>query len=79
MRTIKVKTAGNHVFVTDWNFRQWALTKNTDGTYQCSDMRGVEFGSVDYFITRMYGVAYFLDNKCEKAFVNYEVITELNF
>ena len=79
MRTITVKHEQNHAFINDWNFRQWALTKNTDGTLFCTDIPGVKFASVDAFIRTMYGIAFILSDGGEKiAFRNYYVETILS-
>jgi hypothetical protein len=79
MRTIKVKFADDqkHVFITDWNFKTWTLSANTDQKYECSEMKGCEFISVTNFVTQMYGSpSIYPEWNRYDVFVNYEAKVE---
>jgi len=74
MRTIKLRFAGAFIFVNDWNFKQWVLTKNIDGTYRCSEINGVKFESEKIFIEALFGKEYLYDDKAiGVVFENYKV------
>ena len=76
MRTIKIEFAKNqnYSFITDWNFKKWKLNKNTDQMYECSEMTGCLFKSINDFVTKMYGhkIIYPEWNRYD-VFVNYEI------
>ena len=74
MRTIKLEFKGAHLFVTDWNFKTWNLTKNTDGTYRCSEINGVTFESAKIFVEALYGKEHLYDDNAKGVvFENYKV------
>ena len=73
MRTIKVEKRKSHIFVTDWNFKQWALTKNTDGTVSCNDIRGYVFRCEIAFVATMYGASEIRDTEGNVLFKNYTI------
>jgi len=73
MRTIKISSFyvnKSHVFVLDWNFKKWSLTKNTNETLYCSELNA-NFNSIVEFVEILYGREKILALTGREAFQNY--------
>ena len=79
MRTLKIEYGSDkqtYVFITDWNFRKWVLTRNLDGNYDCGDIRGYSFASVNDFLVKMFGYSDIQDGNGKTVFLNYNIKKE---